>query len=126
MEFNFLKKFEKILKIDKFNGSIDFSLKKYNLKDNKFSTIIENSDFRCDLYETLKSGHLIAAGLDTQYEEPLKEDYKLAELDNVILTPHIGGLSYEAFENMMQEAMANIKAFEEGRFGEIEAKKLIF
>lgn len=79
-----------------------------------------------DLYETLKSGHLKAAGLDTHYEEPIKEDYKLAELDNVILTPHIGGLSYEAFENMMQEAMANIKAFEEGRFGEIEAKKLIF
>ena len=44
----------------------------------------------------------------------------------MVLTPHIGGLSYEAFENMMQEAMANIKAFEEGRFGEIEAKKLIF
>ena len=33
---------------------MDFSLKKYNLKDNKFSTILENSDFRCDLYETLK------------------------------------------------------------------------
>lgn len=79
-----------------------------------------------DLYEALKSGHLKAAGLDTHYEEPIKEDYKLAELDNVILTPHIGGLSYEAFENMMQEAMANIKAFEEGRFEEIEAKKLIF
>lgn len=79
-----------------------------------------------DLYETLKSGHLKAAGLDTHYEEPIKENYKLAELDNVILTPHIGGLSYEAFENMMQEAMANIKAFEEGRFEEIEAKKLIF
>ncbi len=50
-----MKKFEKILKTDKFNGSIDFSLKKYNLKDNKFSTIIENSDFRCDMYETLKN-----------------------------------------------------------------------
>lgn len=55
MEFNFVKNFEKILKVDGFNGSIDFSLKKYNLKDNKFSTIIENTDFRCDLYETLKN-----------------------------------------------------------------------
>ena len=53
--FNFVENFEKILKVDKFNGSIDFSLKKYNLKDNKFSTIIENADFRCDLYETLKN-----------------------------------------------------------------------
>lgn len=77
-----------------------------------------------DLYEALKSGHIKAAALDTHYEEPLKENYKLAELDNVILTPHIGGLSYEAFANMMHEAMENIKAFEEGRLDEIENKRL--
>lgn len=65
-----------------------------------------------DLYESLKSGHLGAAGLDTHYEEPIKEGYKLAELDNVILTPHIGGLSFEAFETMMQKAMENIIHFE--------------
>ena len=77
-----------------------------------------------DLYVALKSGHVKAAALDTHYEEPVKENYKLAELDNVILTPHIGGLSYEAFANMMHEAMANIKAFEEGRLDEIENKRL--
>ena len=77
-----------------------------------------------DLYEALKSGHVKAAALDTHYEEPVKENYKLAELDNVILTPHIGGLSYEAFANMMQEAMNNIQAFEEGRLDEIESKRL--
>ena len=77
-----------------------------------------------DLYEALKSGHVKAAALDTHYEEPVKEGYKLAELDNVILTPHIGGLSYEAFASMMQEAMNNIQAFEEGRLEEIELKRL--
>ena len=50
----FIKDFELILKADGFNSSIDFSLKKYNLKDGKFSTILENSEFRRDLYETLK------------------------------------------------------------------------
>ena len=59
------------------------------------------------------------------YEEPLKEGYKLAELDNVILTPHIGGLSYEAFHQMMAEAVANIVAFEEGRLDEIESKRIL-
>ena len=57
MEMNsckFIKDFELILKADNFKSSLDFSLKKYNLKDTKFSTILENSDFRCDLYETLK------------------------------------------------------------------------
>ena len=53
--FNFVGKLESILKTDKFTGSIDFSLKKYKMKDTKFSTIIENADFRCDLYDTLKN-----------------------------------------------------------------------
>lgn len=78
-----------------------------------------------DLYEALKSGQLSAAALDTHYEEPLKEGYKLAELDNVILTPHIGGLSYEAFHQMMKDAVENIVAFEEGRFAEIESKRIL-
>ena len=78
-----------------------------------------------NLYEALKSGHIKAAALDTHYEEPLKEGYKLAELDNVILTPHIGGLSYEAFHQMMTEAVENIVAFEEGRRAEIESKRIL-
>lgn len=77
-----------------------------------------------DLYEALVSGHLVAAALDTHYEEPIKEGYKLAELENVILTPHIGGLSYESFHQMMADAVENIVAFEEGRLAEIESKKL--
>ena len=77
-----------------------------------------------DLYEALKAGHLSAAALDTHYEEPIKDGYKLAELDNVILTPHIGGLSYEAFESMMMGAMENIVAFESGRMAEIASKRL--
>lgn len=78
-----------------------------------------------DLYEALKSEHLSAAALDTHYEEPIKEGYKLSELENVILTPHIGGLSYEAFEAMMVGAMENIKTFEKGRLSEIESKRIL-
>lgn len=78
-----------------------------------------------DLYEALVSGHFAAAALDTHYEEPIKEGYKLAELDNVILTPHIGGLSYEAFHQMMADAVENIVAFEEGRLAEIESKRIL-
>lgn len=77
-----------------------------------------------DLYEALVSGQLSSAALDTHYEEPIKEGYKLAELDNVILTPHIGGLSYEAFHQMMADAVENIVAFQEGRMAEIESKRL--
>ena len=76
------------------------------------------------LYDAIRSGHVSAAGLDTHYEEPTREGYKLAELENVILTPHIGGLSFEAFESMMREAMSNIIAYEDGRLDEIASKKL--
>ncbi len=78
-----------------------------------------------DLYEAVKSGQIWAAALDTHYEEPLKEGYKLAELENVILTPHIGGLSYEAFASMMVGAMENIEAFEIGKLPEIEGKRIL-
>ena len=77
-----------------------------------------------DLYEALRSGHLSSAALDTHYDEPIKEGYKLAELDNVILTPHIGGLSFEAFKSMMVVAMENIESFDKGEFDRISKAKL--
>lgn len=78
-----------------------------------------------DLYEALKNGYLLSAALDTHYEEPINEGYKLAKLDNIILTPHIGGLSYEAFHSMMKGAVENIVAFEEGRLDELEGKRIM-
>lgn len=78
-----------------------------------------------DLYEALRSEKLSAAALDTHYEEPIKECYKLAELDNVILTPHIGGLSYEAFHTMMTDAIGNIVFFDRNLIDSISKKKLI-
>lgn len=79
-----------------------------------------------DLYEALKSGCLSAAALDTHHEEPLKDGYKLVELDNVILTPHIGGLSYEAFHQMLADAIENIVDFEMGNLSEISDKLFVY
>lgn len=79
-----------------------------------------------DLYDALVSGRILSAGLDTHFEEPIKDGYKLLGLDNVILTPHIGGLSYEAFHSMMKGAMDNIVAFESGQLDQIEGKRLKF
>ena len=79
-----------------------------------------------DLYDAILSGRILSAGLDTHYEEPIKDGYKLLGLENVILTPHIGGLSYEAFHSMMKGAMDNIVAFESGQLDQIEGKKLEF
>lgn len=67
------------------------------------------------LYAALNDGKLRAAALDVHYEEPIKQDYIFLKLDNVILTPHIGGLSYEAFCKMMEEAVRNIIHFDKKR-----------
>ena len=79
-----------------------------------------------DLYDALISGHISFAGLDTHFEEPTGSDYKLATLSNVILTPHIGGLSFEAFQSMMQRAINNIVAYEFGNIVSIDNNRLVF
>lgn len=78
-----------------------------------------------DLYDAIVSGHISSAALDTHYEEPIQGDYPLALLENVIMTPHIGGLSYEAFHAMMTGAFQNIIAFENGECSLISNKKLM-
>lgn len=83
--------------------------------------LIEPNSF----YEALQSGHIASAALDVHFEEPIKEKYKLAELDNVILTPHIGGLSYEAFYQMMSDAVENIQIFNTGNKNDINHKRII-
>jgi len=50
-----------------------------------------------DLAEALKQGLVAAAALDVFAEEPLKQS-PLMSMENVILTPHIGGATSEAQE----------------------------
>ncbi len=58
------------------------------------------------LYEVLKRGHLAGAALDVFQEEPYSG--KLTELDNVILTPHIGTLTEQSRLQMEVESVQNL------------------
>jgi D-3-phosphoglycerate dehydrogenase len=51
------------------------------------------------LVAALQSGHLGAAGLDHFEHEWLDASHPLASMDNVILTPHIGGATYDTEAN---------------------------
>lgn len=67
-----------------------------------------------DLAAALISGKVAYAGIDVHDEEPIRNDYPLKQLDNVILTPHIAGVTYESFRKMMRDAMRNIELFDQG------------
>jgi D-3-phosphoglycerate dehydrogenase len=47
------------------------------------------------LCAALREGRIRCAGLDVFEQEPLSQDNPLLKLDNVLLTPHIGGYSVE-------------------------------
>ncbi|WP_077211069.1 hydroxyacid dehydrogenase [Bacillus dakarensis] len=49
-----------------------------------------------DLAAALKEKRILGAGIDVFTEEPPQEDHPFFNLDNVTLTPHMGGISLEA------------------------------
>jgi D-3-phosphoglycerate dehydrogenase len=51
------------------------------------------------LVEALRSGKVGAAGLDHFVGESLPVDHPLVAMDNVVLTPHIGGATYDTESN---------------------------
>ncbi len=68
----------------------------------------------CDALATLiEEGHLRGAGLDVTDPEPLPQDHRLWEMDNVVITPHMSGSSpnfsrrvYAVFEENLKSYMA--------------------
>lgn len=72
------------------------------------------------LKNALESGKLSFAALDVHTQEPIREDYPLLSLGNVILTPHVAGVTKDSFRAMMHDAFRNIDCFEKGRLSEIE------
>ncbi|MEM4436213.1 MAG: 2-hydroxyacid dehydrogenase [Thermosphaera sp.] len=75
------------------------------------------------LIERLKTGEIYAA-LDVFEKEPLPLDSPLIGLDNVILTPHLGGFSWEALaETSRFVAESVVKYVKEGRLPDTVVNK---
>ncbi|GAA0745472.1 phosphoglycerate dehydrogenase [Clostridium oceanicum] len=71
-----------------------------------------------ELINNLKAGKIKAAALDVFEEEPLKEDNKLWDLDNVIITPHNSWISEKRNDRRFQCIYNNMKNY-------VEEKELI-
>ena len=62
-----------------------------------------------DLFKSLKKNKILGAGLDVFENE--KKRNKLFELDNTVLTPHIGGMTDEAQERIALIVVNKIKKY---------------
>lgn len=67
------------------------------------------------LVEALRAGRLAGAGLDVTDPEPLPENHPLRAMDNVVLTPHVAGLSEKNRERGFELVKTNLRRFLAGR-----------
>ncbi|MBI2130311.1 phosphoglycerate dehydrogenase [Candidatus Woesearchaeota archaeon] len=63
-----------------------------------------------DLYNALKEGKVAGAAIDVWESEPPK-DYRLAELDNVLATPHLGASTEEAQKSVAIDIARQVSDF---------------
>jgi D-3-phosphoglycerate dehydrogenase len=60
------------------------------------------------LYDALVGGKLAGAGLDVFEQEPPPSGHSLFELPNVIMAPHVAGVTREAVDRMSEQTARNI------------------
>ena len=66
------------------------------------------------LLEVLRAGRIAGAGLDVFETEPLPAGHPLTELDNVVLSPHAGGMAYNGTMRGLEMSVENLESFAAG------------
>lgn len=68
-----------------------------------------------DLYEACKNNVIAGAGLDVLQEEPFNKENPIFQLDNVVITPHIGAATKEATTRAAMHCAQGIQEVYEGK-----------
>jgi phosphoglycerate dehydrogenase-like enzyme len=63
------------------------------------------------LLDALRGNTIAGAALDVYDEEPLPANHPILELENVVLTPHLGYASTDGLTQMYRSSVGNINAF---------------
>jgi D-2-hydroxyacid dehydrogenase (NADP+) len=66
------------------------------------------------LIHALKTGKIAGAALDAFWEEPLPKDHPFWRMENVIVTPHVGGASEIIVEQVLSIFEENLRRFLQG------------
>jgi phosphoglycerate dehydrogenase-like enzyme len=66
------------------------------------------------LLETLQRRKIAGAGIDVFSVEPLPVDHPFRKLDNIVLTPHLGYVSQDAFHAHYSQMVDGIDAWIKG------------
>jgi D-3-phosphoglycerate dehydrogenase len=67
-----------------------------------------------DLHDILKEERIAGAGVDVFEKEPCPVDHPLLKLSNVVVAPHLAGVTKEAMERMAAAAVNNILSVLDG------------
>ena len=67
------------------------------------------------LIKILKENAIAGVALDVFVEEPLPKNHPLLELENVVLTPHLGWPTDSGFEGFAENAVTNILDYMDGK-----------
>ncbi len=76
-----------------------------------------------DIAEACKSGHLGGYATDVLDKEPPAADHPFREIDNIIVTPHVGSRTLESVERQAMRAVLNLVNFLKGDKDYIQANQ---
>ena len=76
-----------------------------------------------DIAEACRSGKLTGYGTDVLSEEPMKAPHPFQEVDNILVTPHVGSRTFESVERQAVRATLNLVNFLKGDADFIQANE---
>jgi phosphoglycerate dehydrogenase-like enzyme len=71
------------------------------------------------LIAALQNGTIAGAGLDVFATEPLPAESPLWDMENVVITPHVGGNSTTYIQQLGETLEHNLRAYVEHRYGDL-------